>query len=119
MGCIKKYFVTLLMTTLLLPVMHSPVLAYEPVEIESSPGNVTFSHKSHNGIDCLECHHETSSVNRIAPCRQCHKKQSVGNMASEHAFHKNCIDCHARLKQQKKPTGPVKLCSQCHIRKRP
>jgi len=107
----------MLVTWVVLTVTFNPVLAFEPVEIESLPGNVYFSHRSHSSVGCLECHHEASSVNRVVPCRQCHNKQIKGKMSSHQAFHKNCIDCHAVLKKQKKPTGPVKLCSDCHIKK--
>jgi hypothetical protein len=110
----SKWYLAL---ALLLLVLQISAALAEPIVIESKPGNVVFSHKTHSQSGCVECHHETTTTERIVSCRQCHKKQSKGNMASQHAFHKNCIDCHAELKKQKKPTGPVKLCSQCHISK--
>lgn len=110
----QKLFMAL---TLLLFAIHNMAALAEPIEIDSRPGQVTFSHKTHSSSRCVECHHETTTVNNIISCRQCHNKQSVGKMASKHVFHNNCIDCHAKLKRQKQTTGPVKLCSQCHISK--
>jgi len=88
----------------------------EPMEIKSAPGNVQFSHRTHVDIECTDCHH-TSPDRRIKrSCFSCHTASSRMPRNSRDALHDQCIGCHLDLKKAGKPTGPAKLCSQCHAR---
>lgn len=76
----------------------------DTITLESSMGNVTFSHKKHCELDaCNKCHH-TGMGN--PECTTCHSKEAEVNPMN--AFHKNCIDCH-----KEKQAGPVG-CGDCH-----
>lgn len=87
----------------------------DPIRIPSRPGAVTFSHGSHAGIHCQECHHTSRGAAVTQGCRGCHTQTSSFPRNSEKAFHDSCIGCHLKEKKAGQRTGPVKLCSQCHI----
>ncbi len=88
----------------------------ESIVIPSRPGAVTFSHSRHAAIPCQQCHHTSTGARVEAGCRECHTKNSQHPRNSHQAFHESCIGCHARQKRAGQKTGPVKLCSQCHVR---
>ena len=88
------------------------------IRIESQPGTVIFSHSRHNGILCQDCHHETQTSRIEFSCRACHIKSADNVVNTKQAFHKSCIGCHLSGKKNNKKTGPAKLCSQCHMRKK-
>jgi len=89
----------------------------DPMEIESRPGNVRFSHQGHADIQCITCHHTSSGIRIKRACRSCHTTSSRMPRNSHDAFHKQCIGCHLELKKAGRSTGPAKLCSHCHARK--
>jgi len=80
------------------------------VTYSSDFGRVTFSHTKHvedYGIVCGSCHHEDRKGG-MAKCTHCHKPVKT-------ALHKNCQGCHTKLKDEGKPTGPLK-CKECHVK---
>jgi len=92
---------------------------------KNTKGAVTFGHKHHSvdlKIKCTECHHvmkDGKNVwkegDKVAMCASCHKsaKKNEGKMLSLYnAFHKNCKDCHKKMKK-----GPTK-CNECHPKKK-
>ena len=103
----------------ILIVVFSNVEAFEEIiEIESRPGVVLFSHGIHKDILCASCHHG-AEVNTIIPaCRNCHQKSTGKIKHAKEAFHETCIGCHLKDKKKNIKTGPAKLCSKCHIRRK-
>ncbi|MEK6550209.1 MAG: cytochrome c3 family protein [Pseudomonadota bacterium] len=95
---------------------HAAAEIPDRIVIPSRPGAVTFSHTSHAGVPCQQCHHTSTGARVEAGCRECHTKTSHRPRNSQQAFHDSCIGCHAQQKKAGKKTGPVKLCSQCHVR---
>lgn len=90
-----------------------------PVRIfyTSAAGNVLFDMKEHTdengfGIACVDCHHDIESASETPdPCQDCHlanKEDSEGELNTQDAFHKTCIDCH-----ELDGLAPVE-CDQCH-----
>ncbi len=96
--------------------LHAAAAMPDSVVIPSRPGAVTFSHIRHAGVPCQQCHHTSAGAGVEAGCRVCHTKTSHRPRNSMQAFHDSCIGCHARQKKAGRKTGPVKLCSQCHVR---
>lgn len=83
-------------------------------------GPVTFNHKAHAAaIACTECHHTWKKETSKTPqkCAECHKAGEMGTKGLKNAYHKNCIDCHKKLQQEGKKTGPTTKCSDCHASK--
>lgn len=86
---------------------------------------VSFTHKKHSvdlKIKCTECHHvikDGKNVwkegDKVAMCASCHKsplKNEGKTLSLKNAFHKNCKDCHKKMKK-----GPTK-CNECHPKKK-
>jgi hypothetical protein len=83
-------------------------------------GPVTFNHKAHaSAPDCTKCHHTWKQEVRKTPqkCAECHKAADTSDKGLKKAFHKQCIDCHKKLQQEGKKTGPTTKCSDCHASK--
>ncbi len=87
---------------------------------------VEFTHLKHQKdykITCTECHHLykdgkntwKEGVTKVQKCNECHKAADQGKTLSlMNAFHKDCRDCHNKMKTEGKKTGPT-LCAQCHV----
>ena len=105
-----------LLACLLIGTANVPAGPAGPVEIESAPGKVLFAHRSHADIQCTACHHTSPGIRIKRSCRSCHTPTSRMPRNSRDAFHGQCIGCHLDLKKAGRPTGPAKLCSQCHAR---
>lgn len=88
----------------------------EPIVIPSRPGPVEFSHQSHRGIGCGVCHHTVKDGPIERSCRACHTADSRDPVNSRDAFHSVCIACHLAERKAGRPSGPAKLCSECHLR---
>ena len=85
---------------------------------------VKFSHAKHIKIKatgCADCHH-TGEKKKGEPgpkgetpskCNVCHPRPDD----LQRAFHRQCIDCHNKAKQEGKVTGP-RLCGECHTWKK-
>jgi len=87
---------------------------------------VPFNHELHMGaLKCTDCHHDKGGPknnkideallvtgNPAARCVTCHNLNS--NAKVQKYYHGSCLDCHEKLKKQKKPTGP-ELCAGCHV----
>ena len=80
-------------------------------------------HEKDHKIACTECHHVykdgkntwKQGVTKVQKCNECHKAADQGKTLSlQNAYHKNCRDCHTKLKTAGKKTGPT-LCAQCHV----
>lgn len=86
---------------------------------------VTFPHKKHvdGGIDCLVCHHKSTSQDDVKSCAAegCHvdaskaaKKDPAGFYAAFHSKKSDasCLACHKKEKKAGKavPVG----CKECH-----
>ena len=85
-------------------------------------GPVSFTHQKHfvdYELTCLTCHHQWKTNEKNAPqkCNECHKLTVSDSprkiVLLRNAFHRSCKDCHYRLRDENKPTGPVK-CKGCH-----
>jgi hypothetical protein len=104
----------LLLACLLAVAGSVPAEPPEPLAIESAPGNVTFSHHTHEDVQCVVCHHTSPGIRIKRPCRACHMAESRMPRSSPDAFHDHCIACHLDQKKAYKPAGPAKRCSGCH-----
>ena len=80
-------------------------------------------HEKEHKVACIECHHIykdgkntwKQGVTKVQKCNECHKAADQGKILSlQNAFHKNCKDCHTKLKTEGKKSGPT-LCAQCHV----
>ena len=91
----------------------------DPIRIvlKSTAGHVLLDMKGHAseegyGYECADCHHEIEDPDeRPTPCNECHlkdKEESEGEVNTEDAFHRICIECH-----EEDGMAPV-LCEKCH-----
>jgi hypothetical protein len=80
-------------------------------------------HEKDHKVACTECHHIykdgkntwKQGTSKVQKCTECHKAADQGKTLSlQNAFHKNCKDCHTKLKTEGKKPGPT-LCAQCHV----
>lgn len=71
--------------------------------LKGTLGAVVFSHKTHEDMKCIDCHHKFLNPEREKKCAVCHK----GDDGYE-TMHGLCLDCHI-----KKKDGPQK-CTECH-----
>ncbi len=80
-------------------------------------------HEKEHKVACTECHHLykdgkntwKQGVTKVQKCNECHKAADQGKILSlQNAYHKNCRDCHNKLKTEGKKSGPT-LCAQCHV----
>jgi len=84
---------------------------------------VTLAHKKHaedRKIACTECHHMWKQEAGTQPqkCATCHTEQGEEKkLGTKRAYHKQCMDCHKKLKTAGKPTGPTTKCNDCHPKK--
>ena len=86
-------------------------------------GPVFFKHRPHEaaGLSCTACHHDyTSGRNHwrqglpVQKCEACHLVQPrAGQLDLKNAFHRQCKDCHLKLRQRGAAAGPLK-CQDCH-----
>ena len=77
-------------------------------KIQKSKAPVTFDHKSHGALKCVQCHHK-GEPGKEQKCSACHGDKADGKkLELKEAFHKHCRDCH---KAEKK--GP-QACNDCH-----
>ncbi len=84
---------------------------------------VKFNHAKHviiKATGCAECHHTGEKKiqpgqkeEKPAKCATCHPLP--GDL--QKAFHRQCIDCHNKMKKEGKVTGP-RMCGECHTRKK-
>jgi c(7)-type cytochrome triheme protein len=86
---------------------------------------VLFPHNQHieTGLSCKDCHHryekgknvlEDSELEEGKPgikCSECHGPKTRPKLRE--AFHRQCMDCHNKMKKTGKKTGP-RLCGECH-----
>ena len=86
-------------------------------------GPVPFSHQKHYvdyELTCLTCHHDwdTGKKNNPQKCKECHalniSSPSGEPILLRNAFHRSCKNCHDRLRNENKATGPV-MCRGCHV----
>ncbi len=93
---------------------------------ESERMTVIFSHRAHRniGVNCLNCHHETSTDFRYSACRDCHSEPGARErdpMSMFMAFHaketdRSCYGCHSRLSAEDPKKYPAfKGCQPCHM----
>lgn len=93
-------------------------------------GPVEFSHLSHAEdyeLSCSECHHDYVDGENIweegdwvSKCIECHDPcESDGEIKKlKIALHKNCKECHQRLKSEWGSTdAPLNACKDCHALK--
>jgi predicted CXXCH cytochrome family protein len=81
---------------------------------------VPFTHKKHYvdyELACRACHHAWKLEIRENPikCKECHKGKKISEaILLRNAFHRSCLGCHRKFRNQKKPTGPIG-CKDCHV----
>ncbi|MCJ2166161.1 MULTISPECIES: cytochrome c3 family protein [unclassified Pseudodesulfovibrio] len=96
-----------------------------PAGAEATKSAVSFPHKKHvdGGLDCLVCHHKSTSKDDVKGCavEGCHadaskaaKKDPKGFYAAFHskASDASCLACHKTNKKAGKAV-PV-ACKECH-----
>lgn len=90
-----------LATTTLVSANNGP----EEVKFTAKMGDVTFPHKTHQGVvaDCTTCHHEGVEAGK---CSSCHDGATAPK--TKDTFHKLCKDCHKEM-----AAGPTS-CKGCH-----
>jgi hypothetical protein len=97
----------------------------EPIKINSKDvfgkkrkGDPIFDHKKHTDFKCQDCHHTWKEGEKVKKCGECHlKKEKDKTLDLKDAFHDSCMDCHKKLKREKKKYGPTG-CSKCHPKKK-
>ena len=89
-------------------------------------GPVDFTHRKHAldyRVSCWDCHHEYKDGKNVwspweqtQQCSECHDpvKSQDKVVSLQKAFHMNCRDCHKKMEQQGRKTGPYRGCSGCH-----
>jgi hypothetical protein len=89
---------------------------------ERKKAPVVFNHEKHKALQCTVCHHEVQDGKKvewkegqpIKKCGACHKLEDQGPIVKlEKAMHNQCVECHKKVKKEKKPTGPT-ACTKCH-----
>ena len=95
---------------------------------------VKFSHAKHAQeykIACTQCHHvykdgknTWKEGDQVEKCDKCHTEATVQGEAKlppeekklnlKLAFHKNCLDCHKKLKAENAESKAPVTCVQCH-----
>ena len=125
----KKTFLTLGMTALMVTCLCGMLYSQEDIKTLSDPAfgtgrrsPVPFNHEQHNTkaklTDCKTCHHvykngnlDPSGDSVGTKCSECHAvKGDKKAMPLERAYHQQCENCHAG-----KGAGPV-ACGECHPR---
>ncbi len=86
---------------------------------------VWFSHRLHaqRRVACEQCHHEYQGERNVwrqgqpvQLCQACHGPTRPGQRLDlKNAFHRQCKGCHVKLRQQRRPAGPIN-CQGCHRR---
>jgi uncharacterized paraquat-inducible protein A len=77
-------------------------------KIQKTKTPVTFAHKAHKDLNCVQCHHK-GEAGKEQGCSACHTDKADGKRLDlKEAFHKQCRDCHKS--QKKGPQG----CNDCH-----
>ena len=78
--------------------------------------NVVFSHPTHTGIACLNCHHQRKDEERFVACRTCHEGDLFTVMHSNRMGERSCYGCHKLLarKAPEQYSGPFDGCRPCH-----
>jgi len=90
-----------------------------PIRImfKGAAGEVLFDMQEHSsendyGIACVDCHHDIADASeRPQACLECHladKEESEGELDTENAFHRQCVECH-----KEDGMAPVD-CDKCH-----
>ncbi len=78
---------------------------------EESSGHL-FPHETQS-FKCIDCHHEYKTQERVEEgqevkkCGACHKLEAQDRIVKlEKAYHDQCVNCHKKIKAEKKQTGP-------------
>ncbi len=84
---------------------------------------VWFSHRRHEGkrLACEQCHHDYLGGRNlwhqgqpVRRCQACHGlRPQAQRLDVKNAFHRQCKGCHLKLRQQRRPAGPIQ-CQECH-----
>jgi hypothetical protein len=78
--------------------------------------------KNREDANCSACHHKFDKNKKTTAyvkgeeesCFYCHKSAATKEASSiQTASHSACVNCHQKLKEQKKTAGPVE-CKSCH-----
>ena len=96
---------------------------------EPKKGPVTFPHVKHKALKCIDCHHEYKDGKNVwlegqevKKCQACHSREAPVSRKLETegkvvkidtVFHDQCVKCHKKMKEEKKPSGPT-ACTKCH-----
>ncbi len=86
----------------------APPAPKEPLTMNLTPKNVTFSHEAHKARECGECHHQVNGEENYQKCGTagCHDvlgAQAKGVNSYYRAFHdrnakfNSCIRCHSEV----------------------
>jgi len=76
---------------------------------------LTFAHKDHRSVNCIQCHHNFVDSTGQGLCIACHKTDAKVAARIEPLFHTFCRDCHAAKHTAGEDAGPVRRCSDCHV----
>ena len=75
---------------------------------------VAFEHLDHTAEACTTCHHNYVDDTGYDSCYSCHKHDPTVALEIESMFHDLCRDCHIKKAQQGQPSGPLRVCVECH-----
>jgi Zn finger protein HypA/HybF involved in hydrogenase expression len=75
---------------------------------------LTFAHRDHRQVNCIDCHHNFADTTGQGLCLACHRSTPELAAALEVQFHTLCRGCHVRTRQAGNDAGPVRRCSDCH-----
>ncbi|MBM3298850.1 MAG: cytochrome c3 family protein [Deltaproteobacteria bacterium] len=91
---------------------------------ERTKAPVVFAHLKHKDVKCAQCHHEYKDGKNVweegqevKKCGACHKLEDADKVFKlKTAMHNQCVECHKKMKKEKKQTGPT-ACTKCHPKK--
>ena len=75
---------------------------------------VAFEHLDHVDEACVKCHHNYIDDTGYDSCYSCHKHDVTVASQIESMFHDFCRACHIEKAQLGEPSGPFRVCTECH-----
>lgn len=77
---------------------------------------MSFAHRDHTLVSCVECHHNYNDDTGHKPCMNCHVTDPELWQVFEQQFHDLCRGCHETERADGHSSGPPRQCIACHMR---
>ena len=75
---------------------------------------MTFDHVDHQGLNCINCHHNYADNAGDGVCMHCHLANEDLNRLLRQQFHGLCMGCHVEKLLAGESHGPIRQCVECH-----